>query len=223
MVRVGCMIYFQDHKWYDDLIDGGLKEKTLMHKARLEESRGHATLGVMKFCTWLKNSFEDFHELDYDVLVKLEECSWKVNTHEYAPFTRLENHGHKKEHEGKKHKLFSNPTHEPSACNVRRFEMIKYSFNADEEYVAVKELEYINHSRTNIDAAIRRIPGFGIRRIGLLYRPCCKEIKELVIVYSGKRRVLNSYGQFDTSSTHFCSRTQSGESSRAKYQGGFSF
>ncbi|GJR10596.1 hypothetical protein Tco_0793248 [Tanacetum coccineum] len=187
MVRVGCMIYFQDHKWYDDLIDGGLKEKTLMHKARLEESRGHATLGVMKFCTW----------------------NYRANN---ANNTQ-DSQGHKKEHEGKKHKLFSNPTHEPSACNVRRFEMIKYSFNADEEYVAVKELD-----------CNRRIPGLGYAVVACSYRPSLlKEIKELVIVYSGKRRVLNSYGQFDTSSTHFCSRTQIGESSRAKYQGSSSF
>ncbi|GKD53086.1 hypothetical protein Tco_1286473 [Tanacetum coccineum] len=27
-------------------------------------------------------------------------------------------------------------------CNIRRFEMIKYSFKDDEEYVAVKEYEY---------------------------------------------------------------------------------
>ncbi|GKC87445.1 hypothetical protein Tco_1148094 [Tanacetum coccineum] len=72
-------------------------------------------------------------------------------------------------------------------------------------------------------AAIRRILGFGIRRIRSLYRPCYKEIDELVTVYSGKRRVLNSYGHSDASSTHFCLRTQIGESSRAKYQGSSSF
>ncbi|GJU49341.1 reverse transcriptase domain-containing protein [Tanacetum coccineum] len=68
-------------------------------------------------------------------------------------------------------------------------------------------------------ATIRHILGFGIRRIGFLYRPCCKEIDELVMVYSGKRRVLNSYGHSDASSTHFCSRIQIEDSSRAKYQG----
>ncbi|GKD17521.1 hypothetical protein Tco_1206679, partial [Tanacetum coccineum] len=36
----------------------------------------------------------------------------------------------------------------------------------------------------------------------------CKEIDELETVYSGKRCVLNSYGYFNASSTHFCSRTQ---------------
>ncbi|GKF63869.1 hypothetical protein Tco_0187317, partial [Tanacetum coccineum] len=36
--------------------------------------------------------------------------------------------------------------------NVRRFEMKKYSFNADDEYVAIKEHEHSDHSRTNVDA-----------------------------------------------------------------------
>ncbi|GJV60009.1 hypothetical protein Tco_1466109 [Tanacetum coccineum] len=38
MVRVRNMTYFQDHKWYDELADGILKEETLMHKAKVEES-----------------------------------------------------------------------------------------------------------------------------------------------------------------------------------------
>ncbi|GJS66176.1 hypothetical protein Tco_0680740 [Tanacetum coccineum] len=83
----------RDHQWYDELTDGVLKEEALIHKSRFEGSWGDATPGVMKFCAWLKNSFENFHELDHDVLVKLEESWWKVNTHEHAPFTRWENHG----------------------------------------------------------------------------------------------------------------------------------
>ncbi|GJS80805.1 hypothetical protein Tco_0747346 [Tanacetum coccineum] len=96
MVRVGCMTYFQDHKWYDELTDGKLKEEALMHKARFEESWGDATPGV--------------------------------NAHENAPFTRWENHG-------------QGP-----------FEMMKYSFDADDEYVAIKERQHSDHSRTNVDA-----------------------------------------------------------------------
>ncbi|GKD00307.1 hypothetical protein Tco_1170581, partial [Tanacetum coccineum] len=38
MVRVGHMTYFQDHKWYDNMIDGGLKHETLKYKAQIEES-----------------------------------------------------------------------------------------------------------------------------------------------------------------------------------------
>ncbi|GJR60813.1 hypothetical protein Tco_1502975 [Tanacetum coccineum] len=44
------------------------------------------------------------------------------------------------------------PTHEPSVCKIRRFEMMKYSLNADEEYIAIKESEYLNHSKNNLDA-----------------------------------------------------------------------
>ncbi|GKF28326.1 hypothetical protein Tco_0094668 [Tanacetum coccineum] len=41
---------------------------------------------------------------------------------------------------------------ELSVCNVRRFEMIKYSFGQDEEYVAVKEDEYEDLTSTSKDA-----------------------------------------------------------------------
>ncbi|GJX20457.1 hypothetical protein Tco_0223134 [Tanacetum coccineum] len=169
MVRVGSMTYFQDHKWYDELADGKLKEETLMHKAKVEESWGNATPSVMKLCAWLINSFENFHELDYNVLVKLQECWWKINAHEVAPFTRLESYGHKpyanfrtiKAHDpyldvnrifGRNYDTSNagntqgheehrdDLTHEPSVCKIRRFEMMKYSFNADEEYIAIKDL-----------------------------------------------------------------------------------
>nr|GEU35411.1 hypothetical protein [Tanacetum cinerariifolium] len=167
MVRVGCMTYFQDHKWYDELTDGKIKEEALMHKAIIEESWGDATLGVMKFREWLKSSFENFHELDYDVLVKLEECWWKVNAHENTPFTGWENHGQgpyantetKKDYDPYLdiNRIFgryyeSNNVgniqdnmkeyHNLSMCKIRRFEMMKYLFDADDEYVAIKERKH---------------------------------------------------------------------------------
>ncbi|GJY21391.1 hypothetical protein Tco_0393957 [Tanacetum coccineum] len=121
MVRVGSMIYFQDYKWYDELADGKLKDETLMHKEKIEESWGNATPGVMKFCAWLINNFRNFHELDYNDNQVNEECR-------------------------------DDPTHEPSVCKIRRFEMMKYSLNADEEYIAIKESEYLNYSKNNLDA-----------------------------------------------------------------------
>nr|GEW47502.1 hypothetical protein [Tanacetum cinerariifolium] len=46
------------------------------------------------------------------------------------------------EHEdNERHELCGNETHELLVCNIRRFEMIKYSFRQDEEYVAVKHNE----------------------------------------------------------------------------------
>ncbi|GKA17533.1 hypothetical protein Tco_0697370 [Tanacetum coccineum] len=48
MVRVENMTYFQDLKWYEELADGKLKDETLMHKAKVEESWGNSTPGMMK-------------------------------------------------------------------------------------------------------------------------------------------------------------------------------
>ncbi|GJX37962.1 hypothetical protein Tco_0251265, partial [Tanacetum coccineum] len=180
MVRIGNMTYFHDHKCYDELANGKLKEETLMHKAKVEESWGNATPGVMKFYAWLINSFGNFHELDYNVLVKLQECWWKINAHEVTQFTRLESYGQRpyanfkteKAHDpylqinsifgrnydtsnasntqdNQGHEERSDyPTLEPSVCKIRRFEMMKYSFNVHEEYIAIKESDYLNHSST---------------------------------------------------------------------------
>ncbi|GJR21370.1 hypothetical protein Tco_0969897 [Tanacetum coccineum] len=104
MVRVGSITYFQGHRWYNELADGKLMDETLALKAKFEGSWGDATPGVMKFCRWLKNSFENFHELHYEALVKL------------------------------------------------RFEMMKYSFNDDEDYITIKESEHLNHSKDSLDA-----------------------------------------------------------------------
>ncbi|GJY15711.1 ribonuclease H-like domain-containing protein [Tanacetum coccineum] len=139
-VRVGSMTYFQDHK-----------------------------------------HFGNFYELDYNVLVKLQECWWKINANEVAPFTRLESYGQRpyaniktemahnpylevnnifarnydisnaQDNQGHDERR-DDPTLEPSVYNIRRFEMMKYSFNLDEEYIAIKESEYFNHSKDNLDA-----------------------------------------------------------------------
>nr|GEU74738.1 hypothetical protein [Tanacetum cinerariifolium] len=50
---------------------------------------------------------------------------------------------YKNEHEdNERYELYGDETHELPVCTVRRFEMIKYSFGYDEEYVAVKQNEY---------------------------------------------------------------------------------
>ncbi|GJV06685.1 hypothetical protein Tco_1344341 [Tanacetum coccineum] len=141
-----------DHKWYDELTDGKLKEEALMHKARFEESWGDATPRVMKFCVWLKNSFENFHELDYDGPYANGKTDKAYDP--YLDINRIfgrnyeannagntqDNHEYKQDH------------HDPSVYNIRRFEMMKYSFDANDEYVAIKERKHSDHLRTNVDA-----------------------------------------------------------------------
>ncbi|GJZ18219.1 hypothetical protein Tco_0554342 [Tanacetum coccineum] len=62
MVRVGYMTYFQDHEWYDGLMDESLKNEALEKKAIYEKSWGDASQ------------------------------SWKVNDHECSPFANWRDH-----------------------------------------------------------------------------------------------------------------------------------
>ncbi|GJU69111.1 zinc finger, CCHC-type containing protein [Tanacetum coccineum] len=61
---------------------------------------------------------------------------------------RRDNVGNAQGHEEQK----SNPNPEPSNCKIRRFEMMKYSFDDDEDYITIKESEYLNHSKDSLDA-----------------------------------------------------------------------
>ncbi|GJS35738.1 hypothetical protein Tco_0534120 [Tanacetum coccineum] len=136
MVWVRNMTYFQDHKWYDELADGKLKDETLMHKAKDEESWENATPDVMKL----------------------------YNAPEVAPFTRLESYGQRpyvnfktkkihdpyldinrifdrnydtsnagntQDNQGHEERM-DDPALEPPVCKIRRFKIMKYSFNVDE-------------------------------------------------------------------------------------------
>ncbi|GJX54390.1 hypothetical protein Tco_0282759 [Tanacetum coccineum] len=131
---------------------------------------------------WLKRSFGDFHELDYELLVKLKECWWKINDHEcslfanwrddirgpyanidttYDPYlneingracNKNDNQEKEEQHKEGRCDLFNDPAREPPVCKIRRSEMIKYSFRQEEEYVAIKQYKYDDLTRTNEDA-----------------------------------------------------------------------
>ncbi|GJS41577.1 hypothetical protein Tco_0566620 [Tanacetum coccineum] len=158
MVRVGYMTYFQDHEWYNDLMDGSLKDEALEQKAIYEKSWGEVKQSLINFCGWLKKTFGNFHELDYGLLEKLQDYCWKVNKQECFPFANWRNYIR-----GPYTNYYSNfldeieisevfDDHERPVCYIRRIEMIKYSFRDDEEYVAIKENEYDDLKNTSKEA-----------------------------------------------------------------------
>ncbi|GJS91526.1 hypothetical protein Tco_0774162 [Tanacetum coccineum] len=170
MVRAGYITYFQDYNWYDDLVDGKLKEETLKQKAIYERSWGDETRGVMNFCAWLKRFFGNFHELDYELLVKLEEY-W--NNEEAIREEKKPNDDHgigkfdndlvwhntsyhaneeEEQYEEDRCKLLGNPCQVPPVCKIERFEVIKYSFGTTKKYIAIKECEHNDWTRTKEDA-----------------------------------------------------------------------
>ncbi|GJS21530.1 hypothetical protein Tco_0450162 [Tanacetum coccineum] len=206
---------FQGYEWYNDLVDGKLKEEALKKKAIYVRSWGNATQGVINFCAWLNGCFRNFHEFDYELLVKLKEYWWKMNDHECSLFSNCKNHingayvntnidanynpyldvsrtfnnhegwndekdilkerepnddhgignlnndlvrdnasyhANNKEYEENRCELLRNPRQELPVCEIRRFEIIKYSFGPAEKYLAIKECEYDDLTRIKDNA-----------------------------------------------------------------------
>nr|GEY28750.1 hypothetical protein [Tanacetum cinerariifolium] len=97
MVRLESMTYFQDHKWYDELVDGKLQDETLALMAKVKGSWGDAAPRDMK-------NIRIIQLLDHQT------------------------------------------------AKIKIFNMMKYSFNDDKEYITIKESEYLNHSKDRLDA-----------------------------------------------------------------------
>ncbi|GJX36016.1 hypothetical protein Tco_0247573 [Tanacetum coccineum] len=182
------------HKWYDELADGKLKEETLALKAKVKRSWGDATPEVIKFCVWLKNSFENFYELDYDVLVKLQECWWKVNAHDIAPFTRMENFRRGTYANMKTNLNISNEKnkdhHNENNRDADKLSGMDLSgapqskkMNNEQPNEGVYRVDKFEVIKYTIGGTIRRILGFGMRRID----PCTVDLAETMIWYILKR------------------------------------
>ncbi|GJV89088.1 hypothetical protein Tco_1533026 [Tanacetum coccineum] len=97
--------------------------------------------------------------------IKLQDYWWRVNDHECSPFTNWRDHirgpyanyysnayDEDEQKDEERCELFDDPAQEPLICKIKRFEMIKYSLGQEEEYVAIKEYEYDDLTRTNDDA-----------------------------------------------------------------------
>ncbi|GKB82336.1 hypothetical protein Tco_0949231 [Tanacetum coccineum] len=122
---VGNTLRYQDLEWYDALKDNELKEEALRNKAIME--------GLIN---------ED---------VESNNEGWK--SWDDFEITNGDRNEYENEHEDdERYELCGNETHELPVCTIRRFEMIKYSFGQDEEYVAVKEDEYKDLTSTSKDA-----------------------------------------------------------------------
>ncbi|GKG29047.1 hypothetical protein Tco_0416412, partial [Tanacetum coccineum] len=111
--------------WYEALKDSKIKEEALKNKAIIE--------GI------IKEDDESSNE------------GWR----RWDNFENT-NHDHKEreyemEHEDEERCELFNDQERP-VCNIRRFEMIKFSFREDEAYVAIKEHEYDDMTSTNEDA-----------------------------------------------------------------------
>ncbi|GJU78479.1 hypothetical protein Tco_1275549 [Tanacetum coccineum] len=125
---VGNLLHYQDYEWYEALKDSKLKEQALRNKAIMEGLISDDESCNDESCNdgWIR---WESHEITYH---DHDEIEYENETHD------------------ERQELCE--THELPVYNMRRFEMIKYSFRQDEEYVAVKEDKYDDLARTSDDA-----------------------------------------------------------------------
>ncbi|GJZ94337.1 hypothetical protein Tco_0666540 [Tanacetum coccineum] len=122
---VGNTLCYQNLEWYDALKDSELKDEALRNKAIME--------GLINEDD--ESSNNGWRRWD----------NYEITDHDH------EEREYENEHEDKERcELFDD--HKLPVCNIRRFEIIKYSFENDEEYVAVKEDKYDDLTSTSKDA-----------------------------------------------------------------------
>ncbi|GKA21633.1 hypothetical protein Tco_0701622 [Tanacetum coccineum] len=122
---VGNTLRYQDLEWFDALKDIKLKEEALRNKATIE------------------GMIDENDESSNNGWRKWD--GYEISDHDQ------EEREYENEHEDEE-KCESFDDHELPVCTIRRFEMIKYSFGQDEEYVAIKEDEYEGLMNTSKEA-----------------------------------------------------------------------
>ncbi|GKE04468.1 hypothetical protein Tco_1396486, partial [Tanacetum coccineum] len=123
--HIGNSLHYQDLEWYEALEDSELKDEALRNKAIME---GLISDDESSNDCWKRWKSHEIYYHDYD------EGEYENETHE----------------EG--HELCGIKTREVPVCQIKRYKMIKYSFNNEEEYVAVKEDEYDDLTITSEEA-----------------------------------------------------------------------
>ncbi|GKC22856.1 hypothetical protein Tco_1025006 [Tanacetum coccineum] len=123
----GNTLRYQDLEWYKALEDGKLKDEALKNKAIME--------GM------IDDNDESHNE------------GWRRWDGYENTIQNQEERENEEEHENKERcELFDDTTQKRPVCNIRRFEMIKYLFGKDKEFVAKIEHEYDDLTNTNEDA-----------------------------------------------------------------------
>ncbi|GKD04164.1 hypothetical protein Tco_1179138 [Tanacetum coccineum] len=123
--HIGNSLHYQDLEWYEALEDSELKDEALKNKAIME---GLISDDESSNDCWKRWKSHDNYHHDYD-------------EGEYDHETYKEGH-----------ELCCIKTREVPVCQIKRYKMIKYSFNDEEEYVVVKEDEYYDLTITSEEA-----------------------------------------------------------------------
>ncbi|GJS15115.1 hypothetical protein Tco_0409587 [Tanacetum coccineum] len=101
-------------------------------------------------------TFNNYKETDYEETIKEErepnDDHGIDNLNNDLVRDNASYHANNEEYKENRCELLGNPRQELTVCEIRRFEIIKYSFGPAEKYLAIKECEYDDLTRTEDDA-----------------------------------------------------------------------
>ncbi|GJX20567.1 hypothetical protein Tco_0223244 [Tanacetum coccineum] len=148
--RVGNTLRYQDLELYESLEDDKFKDEALQNKVIMER-----VIDIdEESCDEAWRRWDDYENTIHNDEEKEPKDDHSIDNLDYDLVRdNASNHTNDKVEEHKERcNLFDDTAHDASVCKIRRFEMIKYSSGQDEEYVAIKECEYNDWTRTNEDA-----------------------------------------------------------------------
>ncbi|GJR30089.1 hypothetical protein Tco_1106321 [Tanacetum coccineum] len=123
--HIGNSLHYLELEWYEALEDSELKDEALRNKAIME---GLINDDESSNDCWKRWKSHEIYYHNYD------EREYENETH------------------NERHELCGIETREVSVCQIKRYKMIKYLFNDEEECVAVKEDEYDDLTITSEEA-----------------------------------------------------------------------
>ncbi|GKE53256.1 hypothetical protein Tco_1488412, partial [Tanacetum coccineum] len=116
------------------LDDGDLKDEALKEKSILEGSWGNENREGKNFCSWLKECFDNYQELYYELMRKLEEYWWGKKEEEESSEDSWINYSPNNDNdaiqadveeeerfEERKSKLLGMPYEKPSTFKLEKF------------------------------------------------------------------------------------------------------
>nr|GEU81681.1 reverse transcriptase domain-containing protein [Tanacetum cinerariifolium] len=114
-------ITYEEYK--DDWIYGWNKDVPWVHEKPWTDNRGDYENAARNNAEREPNDGNDIGNLDYDLV--RDNASYPTNEEE-------------EQDDEDRCELLGDPNQEPPSCEIRRFEMIKYSFGPAEKYIAIK-------------------------------------------------------------------------------------
>nr|GEW00443.1 hypothetical protein [Tanacetum cinerariifolium] len=140
ILRDKSMVYFQDYEWYEALEDGKLKDEALMKKSNSKNLRtivrlmANGMISSMLITKGPMRQIKDEKELMkyYDTDNLYDQL---ISNNEYY-CEEVE------QYKEKRCELLSNPHENLPMYKIERLEVIKYSFEPGEGFVAIKECGY---------------------------------------------------------------------------------